>query len=584
MKILIATSEAAPLAKTGGLADVCGALPLELAKLGHDVTLILPAYRQTRDAGLEIKTTGVDFNIPIGSKLVAGSFLETTLGNGAVRVLLTRQDTYFDRDELYRSAGRDFRDNSERFIFFSRSVLEAIRLLRLEVDVLHVNDWQTGLAPAFLKIEYRNTAGFERIGTLFTIHNMAYQGVFWHWDMLLTGLDWKYFNWQLLEFYGNLNFLKTGLVFADRLNTVSPRYAEEIQSPPLGCGLEGVLSLRREALSGIINGIDTEVWNPATDPNLAAHYSAADPWSGKAKCKAALQQTLGLPIEPATPILGFIGRMVEQKGIDLIVKVMQETTPQQNTQWVLLGSGDSHYQESIDQLRRRWPRQVATCFDFSNPLAHQIEAGADIFLMPSHFEPCGLNQLYSLRYGTPPVVRAVGGLYDTVVDAPADPTAAASAPASCSTITHRSRWATRCAGAGHVCAARGLAPAGARGHEPRLVMAQERREIRGAIRANRRPPPRQVGNLPLTAPGCSPIARKSKTLSHNSASPLGRGQGEGPLASLWESVERSPAGSRPTPSARRIDHKRAAAPGCVWWPRAPIIQPSGGGRPADGMD
>ena len=410
------TSEATPFAKTGGLADVCGALPLELAELGHEVTLMLPAYAQARQAGLPLERTGVTVNIPIGNKHVAGSFLKTSLADGRVTVLLVEQDQYFDRPELYRANGRDYRDNSERFIFLSRAVLEAIRLLRLDIDVIHANDWQTGLVPAYLKIEYRQLPGFERIGTLFTIHNMAYQGVFWHWDMLLTGLDWKYFNWQQVEFYGNLNLLKTGLVFADRLNTVSPRYAQEIQSSPLGCGLEGLLGIRREALSGIINGVDNNEWNPATDSHLAARYTPENPWAGKAACKAALQRALKLPESPRTPLIAFVGRLAEQKGIDLILKVVQDWTPTEDAQWVLLGSGDTHYQDAFEQLRRHWPHRLATRFEFSNTLAHQIEAGADIFMMPSHFEPCGLNQLYSLKYGTVPVVRSVGGLADTVTD------------------------------------------------------------------------------------------------------------------------------------------------------------------------
>jgi len=236
LKILIATSEAVPFAKTGGLADVCGSLPIELEKLGHEPIVILPAHRQARSAGIPIEATGVDVGIPIGSKFVEGRILRSELPGSSVPVYLVDQPDYFDRAGLYQENGEDYRDNCERFVFFNRAVLEAIRGLNLHVDVLHANDWQTGLLPAYLKAEYRGVPGYEHIGSLFTIHNMAYQGVFWHWDMLLTGLDWKYFNWQQMEFFGNLNLLKTGLTFADRLNTVSPRYAEEIQSAPLGCG------------------------------------------------------------------------------------------------------------------------------------------------------------------------------------------------------------------------------------------------------------------------------------------------------------------------------------------------------------
>ncbi len=222
MKILIATTEATPLAKTGGLADVCGSLPLELAKLGHEPILIMPAFHQVRQSGCQIEPTGVGFDISIGNKQVAGTFLKTSLGDGRVPVYLVEQDQYYNRPELYRADGRDYTDNCERFVFFSRAVLEAVRLLPLQVEVIHANDWQTGLVPAYLRILYRNMPGYERIGTLFTIHNMAYQGVFWHWDMLLTGLDWKYFNWQQMEFFGNLNLLKTGLIFCRPLEHRQP--------------------------------------------------------------------------------------------------------------------------------------------------------------------------------------------------------------------------------------------------------------------------------------------------------------------------------------------------------------------------
>jgi starch synthase len=416
LKILMATSEATPLAKTGGLADVCGALPQELAKLGHQATVVLPAYRQVFESGLPIEPTGVHFTIPIGAKRVPGTLLKTSLGGGQVPVYLVQQDSYYLRPDLYRDGGQDYRDNCERFVFFSRAVLEAIRLLRLDIDVIHANDWQTGLVPAYLKLEYSDVLGFDRIGSLFTIHNMAYQGVFWHWDMLLTGLDWKYFNYQQLEFYGNLNLLKTGLVFADRLNTVSPRYAEEIQSAPLGCGLEGVLQQRQAVLSGIINGVDYDEWNPATDANLPVPFGADDPWAGKAAAKQALQTEMGLPTKPDVPLIVFVGRLAEQKGVDLILSVLREWAPTQDAQWVFLGTGDAGTQEMLEQQARRFPQKVAARFEFSNALAHKIEAGADMFLMPSRYEPCGLNQLYSLRYGTIPIVRSTGGLADTVVD------------------------------------------------------------------------------------------------------------------------------------------------------------------------
>ena len=427
LNVLIATSEAVPFAKTGGLADVCGALPVELAKLGHRPSVIMPAYRQIRDAGEPIEPTGVEFNIAIGSKTVHGSLLRSRLPGSKVPIYFVEQSHYYDRSELYRVDGRDHKDNCERFVFFSRAVLETIRLLDLKIDVIHANDWQTGLIPAYLKIEYRGVPGYENLGTLFTVHNMSYQGLFWHWDMLLTGLDWKYFNWHQMEFFGSLNLLKTGLVFADRLSTVSPRYAEEIQSAPLGCGLEGVLQTRREVLSGIINGVDYDEWNPATDPHLAANYSVKDAAKGKAACKAALQAELGLAKQERTPLVAFIGRLVDQKGLDIITTVLRDWVQNPGLQWVVLGTGDAAYHDFFTNLAKRYPQSVAARLEFDDGLAHRIEAGADIFLMPSRYEPCGLNQLYSLKYGTIPVVRATGGLADTIVDASDEALAAGTA-------------------------------------------------------------------------------------------------------------------------------------------------------------
>jgi starch synthase len=417
VKILLATSEAVPFAKTGGLADVSGALPIELARLGHHPVVILPAYRRVQYCGLSIEPLGIDFIVPIGSKTVTGHLLQSELPGCEVPVYLVQQDQYFDRDELYGVDGKDYIDNCERFVFFSRAVMEAIRLLDLQVDVIHANDWQTGLVPAYLKIEYGGVPQYERIASLFTIHNMVYQGQFWHWDMLLTGLDWKYFNWHQMEFHGKLNLLKTGLVFADSISTVSPRYAEEIQTSPLGCGLEGVLQHRREVLSGILNGMDGSQWNPATDPHLPANYDAETVGQGKPVCKAALQEELGLPVEPETLLVGFVGRLADQKGLDLVAEVIQQWVQTTEVQWVILGTGQSKYHRLMETLTERFPHKVATRLEFSNALAHRIEAGADVFLMPSRFEPCGLNQLYSLKYGTVPVVRATGGLADTITDA-----------------------------------------------------------------------------------------------------------------------------------------------------------------------
>lgn len=416
MNIVFATSEVAPFAKTGGLADVCGALPVELQRQGHNVAVIMPAYRQVKDGGHAIEPLGVKFDIPIGNKIVRGRLLRSTLPGSDVPVFFVEQDDYFDRPELYRLKGEDYKDNCERFVFFCRAVLEAIRLLHLSVDVVHCHDWQTSLIPAFLKIEYSHTLGYEKVGSVLTIHNLAYQGIFWHWDMLLTGLDWRFFNWNQMEFYGKLNLLKTGLVFSDWLTTVSPQYAKEIQTDPLGCGLDGVLRQRSETLSGIVNGVDYSVWDPVTDPHIAAQYDVGSWQEGKAACKAALQRELGLPELPRTPVVALIGRLADQKGWDLVVDVMRRWVHEMDVQWVILGTGEPYYHDVIGGLAREYPNRIAARLEFSDPLAHRIEAGADLFLMPSRYEPCGLNQLYSLKYGTVPVVRATGGLVDTVVD------------------------------------------------------------------------------------------------------------------------------------------------------------------------
>lgn len=422
MKILFASSEVAPFSKTGGLADVSAALPPALASLGEQVTVITPAYRSVWSCGRPIEPLDVDLSIPIGTKTVEGTLLRSTLpagpqGSEAVPVLLVQQDDYYDRDGLYGTPEGDYVDNCERFVFFSRAVLEAARKLELTVDVVHCHDWQSALIPAYLQIEYRDCPGLERAGSLFTIHNLAFQGQFWHWDMLLTGLDWKYFNWRQLEFHGKLNLLKAGLVFADRLNTVSPRYAEEIQTAAFGAGLEGVLQHRRAVLSGILNGVDYRVWNPATDPYLPQTYDPSCVESGKAACKSALQSELRLRPAANAPLVAFVGRLTEQKGIDLIVDVLPEWTRTTDVQWVVLGTGEPRFHQALLGLAERFPHKLAVRLEFSERLAHRIEGGADLFLMPSRFEPCGLSQMYSMKYGTVPVVRATGGLVDTVVDA-----------------------------------------------------------------------------------------------------------------------------------------------------------------------
>jgi starch synthase len=417
VKILFATTEAVPFCKTGGLGDVCGSLPRELAKLGHEPVIVMPAFRQALASGQPIEPTGVRFEVPIGRKNVSGVFLRSSLPGSNVPVYLVHQPQYFDRAELYRENGSDYKDNCERFVFFCRAALEAVRLLDLGTELVHCHDWTSGLIPAYLKTTHCGVPPYDSITSLLTIHNIAYQGNFWHWDMELTGIDWKYFNWRQMEFYGNLSFLKSGIAFADMITTVSPRYAQEIQRPPLSCGLDGILQHRHDDLFGIINGVDYSEWNPEIDPHLDGNnYGVRNFTDGKWACKAALQREMGLPESPHVPLVATIGRLADQKGFDLIAQLIPQWAPTSIIQWVMLGTGEPHFHHLFSELAEKYPGKVAVRLGFSNELAHRIEAGADMFLMPSRYEPCGLNQLYSLKYGTVPVVHATGGLADTITN------------------------------------------------------------------------------------------------------------------------------------------------------------------------
>ncbi len=419
MRILLASSEAVPFSKTGGLADVATALAKSLDQRGHDVWLITPYHRQAaanRSGVPEIEPTGKSITVQIAAKTVSADILQARLPGSGVTVLLLDQPGYFDRPGLYQENGRDYDDNCERFVFFSRAVLEVATVFGLQPDIVHTNDWQTGLVPALLQIEYRKRPQFQHTASVFTIHNMAFQGQFWHWDMLLTGLDWKYFNHNQMEFHDHLNLLKTGIVFADQVTTVSPTYAREIQTPEYGCGLDGVLRQRRDDLTGILNGVDTDIWNPATDAALAKNYSAETITDGKPTCKSELQHEVGLDVRKDVPLFGMISRMTAQKGLDLIAECADQLLDRNDVQFSFLGTGDKTYERFLGDLSARHPNRVAAKIGFDEELAHRIEAGADVYLMPSRFEPCGLNQMYSLRYGTVPIVRAVGGLADSVTD------------------------------------------------------------------------------------------------------------------------------------------------------------------------
>ena len=419
LRVVLAASEAVPWFKTGGLADVITALARALDRDGHDVTVILPDYLAVRcgrnGQQTEVTDTGLRFVINMNGKTAAGSVSRTSLTDSGVKVLLVAQDRYFNRPQLYMEDGTGYTDNCERFCFFSRAAIKICSQMALRPDIVHCHDWQTSLIPALLHTQYADRSGFENTASVITIHNMAFQGQFWHYDMPLTGMGWQYFSLHHMEHQGQLNLLKTGIAMADQVTTVSPTYAEEICSAEAGCGLEGLLAHRKSDLTGILNGIDETVWNPETDCHLSAHYSADVPQPGKLRCKQSLQQRMHLPVRNDVPLFGMVCRMSQQKGLDLILEISDRILAQ-DLQLVILGTGEPGIEDALRRLAVKYPHRVAVTIGFDDSLAHQIEAGSDSFLMPSRFEPCGLNQMYSLRYGTVPIVRHTGGLADSVID------------------------------------------------------------------------------------------------------------------------------------------------------------------------
>lgn len=412
MHVVMAASEAVPFAKTGGLADVVGALPGALRRLGVEVSIILPAYQSISQDGFSLRRTDWHLQVPVSERTVTAGVLESRTAEG-VPVYLIEADAYFARAALYGTPAGDYPDNAERFAFFGRAIPALVARLGA-VDVLHCHDWQTALAPLFLRLDPARHPGLENVRTVLTVHNLGYQGLFWHLDWHLLNLDWRYFSPDCLEFYGKINYLKGGIVSADAVTTVSPTYAGEIQTPEFGCGLEGVLVARRHVLTGILNGVDYAEWSPESDRHIVRHYSAED-LAGKAACKADLQAAVGLPVRAKEPLIGIVSRLAAQKGFDLLSEIAPALM-QKPLQMVVLGSGDAAYQELLTSLAQRHKERLAVRIAFDNSLAHKIEAGSDMFLMPSHYEPCGLNQIYSLRYGTIPVVRSTGGLADTITD------------------------------------------------------------------------------------------------------------------------------------------------------------------------
>jgi len=408
MRIVMAASECTPYSKTGGLADVVGSLPPALAKLGHQVSVFVPRYRQTK---LENpKKIIPSITVPFDDRYRFCSVLDGGMRNG-VQMYFVEYPPFFDREALYGTAIGDYPDNAERFALLCRAVLEATKFLG-RPDILHCHDWETALIPILLNTLYAEDPVFQRVPCVFTIHNLGYQGLFQPEILPLLLLPWDLFTMTKLEFYGKANFLKGAITSADFITTVSRRYAQEIQTSEYGFGLDGVLRARSGTVAGILNGVDYNEWSPETDTHIEANYSADD-LAGKIVCKRALLREFGLPEDTQLPVLGIVSRFAGQKGFDLIQQVSDRMAREEMIV-LALGTGDHDYEDMFRRLNKQYPQRFAVRIAFDNDLAHKIEAGADMFLMPSKYEPAGLNQLYSLKYGTVPIVRATGGLDDTV--------------------------------------------------------------------------------------------------------------------------------------------------------------------------
>ncbi len=417
MNIIWATSEAAPYAKTGGLADVSYSLPYALAENGHNVSVFMPYYPQVM--GEKCADTELVYDllgVPLGDGHEQWARIRQHKVNENLSFYFIECDKYFDRPKLYDWQGHEYSDNAERFIFLSRAIMQAVLALDIDVDVLHANDWHTALCNVYLRSHlYDSYSNFSKAKSVMTIHNIGYQGVFDKSNLYWTGLGWDYFNFQCLEFYDQLNFLKAGVLTSDIVTTVSPTYAEEILSREYGFGLQSALQHRavQGKLRGIINGIDIQEWDPETDTLIPENFTSED-LSGKAVCKAELQKEFGLELNPDIPVYGVVSRLAEQKGLDVFLECIDEMLREDDVQFVVVGSGELWQEEALAHYARTYPGKFGCYVGYSNKLAHMVEAGADFFVMPSRYEPCGLNQMYSMRYGTIPIVRATGGLEDTV--------------------------------------------------------------------------------------------------------------------------------------------------------------------------
>jgi len=411
MRILMVTPESNPFARTGGLAEVIYGLAAALLQLGHKVTVVLPLYRQVREQGLPLTPTGHTLSIPMSFKSLDAEIYTAGVGD-PIEFYFISQDRYYNREALYGTCYGDFEDNGERFIFFSRAVMEMIEALELDFDVCHCHEWQTGLVPVYCRTLYQDRPRLGRLPVVYTVHNVGYQGLFSTYDLPLTGLGWDLLTPNTLEFYGKINLMKAGLVFADLLSTVSNKYREEIMTPEYGFGLDGVFRQRAPELFGILEGVDYQRWDPSRDTFLAKQYDR-DSLEAKAACKADLIKQFSLPMPLDRPLLGMTTRLFERKGVDLVENILDDLM-QLEVGFVLQGTGEERHEYLLQEISQRHPDRIGIVIGYTDELAHKIIAGSDIFLMPSRYEPGGLDQLYCLRYGTLPVVRATGGLDETI--------------------------------------------------------------------------------------------------------------------------------------------------------------------------
>ncbi|MEW6096020.1 MAG: glycogen synthase GlgA [bacterium] len=414
LKVLMTSSEVAPFAKTGGLADVVGSLPLALSKLDCEVRIVLPKYKMVDKCEFSLLNIDKEVSFKVGDRIQKAKILSTKVA-GVVTVYFLEHDEYYNRDELYGTTEEgDYKDNLARFSFFCRGTLELLKQIDYKPQIIHCHDWQTGLIPVYLKTLYQNDTFFEGVKTLFTVHNLAYQGVFPKEEFMITGLDEEIFTPDKLEFWDKINFMKGALIYADILTTVSKGYALEILTPEYGCGMEGVLKGRKDNLYGVINGLDYKEWDPTMNKEITMAYDI-NTIERKLKNKKALQQENNLPVDVNIPLIGMITRLASQKGLDILDEIIDELM-ELDIQFVLLGTGEAKYHAKMEQIKEKFPAKTGIHLTFDPKLAKRIYAGADMFLMPSKYEPCGLGQLISLRYGTVPIVRTTGGLKDTIID------------------------------------------------------------------------------------------------------------------------------------------------------------------------